>query len=105
MNILAPLCTNCNGTGMDGGSTPDPLCKGTGRKALDERATALDWVRWIREQPDAKHGVEVLNQMFGQDKAPDGFAPVRLDEAPPAPVVTAPVTAGNPQTEPTKDPE
>lgn len=59
-NLLMPLCGNCGGSGTDGGSTPDPICKGTGRKALDVDSPASEWVRWIREQPDVKRGEAVL---------------------------------------------
>ena len=65
MELKLPLCSNCNGSGTDGGPTPDPLCKGTGRLALAADAPAVEWVRWIREQPDAKHGAAVLEQYLG----------------------------------------
>lgn len=76
MVINKPVCTNCGGTGNDGAGV-DPLCKGSGRAELAHDAPLSEWVRWIREQPDAKAGTVVLEHFLStlappkEEKAPD----------------------------------
>ena len=72
MDVLDPICQNCNGHGNDGAGI-DPLCKGHGRVPISEDADIDTWVRWIREQPDVKHGVEVLRRMGKLHTAPAGL--------------------------------
>ncbi len=72
MDVLDPICQNCNGIGTDGAGI-DPLCKGRGRVVIGEDADIDTWVRWIREQPDVKHGVEVVQRMLALDQAPAGL--------------------------------
>jgi len=72
MDLLDPICQNCNGHGNDGAGI-DPICKGRGRVTIGKDADINAWVRWIREQPDVKHGVEVVRRMGKLEKAPDGL--------------------------------